>query len=92
MVGFPGFEAVEQFIAAQHQRGRQAIAQLLTNDLIDGAGAAGQGNHPRRIDARRSEAGDQGPFAVPEQNQLAEARIGFELAPPGFGVGHIGFD
>ncbi|MNT21104.1 hypothetical protein D3C72_1564290 [compost metagenome] len=91
VVGFPGLEAVEQFIAAQHQRLRQAIAQLLANDLIHRSCAAGDRNHRVGIDIRRSEAGDQGAFAVTQHDQLAKTRIGLEFPAPGLGIGHISF-
>ncbi|MNP21840.1 hypothetical protein D3C76_1144750 [compost metagenome] len=91
VVSLPGLEAVEQLVTAQHQRRREAVAQLLAQHLVDWPGAAGHGNHRRGIDAGGREAGDQGAFAVAQQDQLAEARVGLEFAAPGFGVGHVAF-
>ncbi|MCY1374495.1 hypothetical protein D9M69_618410 [compost metagenome] len=71
---------------------RQAIVQLFAQHLIDRARTAGNRDQCIGICGGRGQAGDQGAFAMPDQDQPAVIAIGLEQLAPGGSVGDILLD
>ncbi|MNP20166.1 hypothetical protein D3C76_1127280 [compost metagenome] len=90
--GLPSLQAVEQGTATGQLGGRQALGQLFAQHLSHRPAAAGQGDHRAGAGLLGSQAGDQRAFAVADQNQWAETRVGLELAAPGHHIGDIALD